>query len=100
MSEYLTINQDALVFVLDTKVDISGGSTFQIGYTKPSGDTGYWTGSRDGTTISFSFTAGDSELDESGLWTFWTKVTWGNGSMALGEPFEFYVHAEGEVHST
>ena len=52
--------------------DISDGVVFKIFYKKPSGTSGSWTGTRNGTKIEYTTQAGD--IDESGAWSFWTYV--------------------------
>lgn len=57
---------DCFTLEYDTKISLSGGTSPAIKYTKPSGDTGSWSGTVSGTTIYYALTAND--LDEVGRW--------------------------------
>lgn len=91
-------NQSSLRLILDTDEDISTATTLQIKYSKPSGTSGTLTATISGTTAmyyDFTNTAGVSELNESGLWRFWSKVTFSDGRIGYGEPVNIMVYDEG-----
>lgn len=97
MADYITKDQDALKISLNTGMDISLGSSFEIHYIKPEGERGLWTASQVEQRVEFSMTLGASEIDQAGMWTFWSKVFFADGSFAEGEPLEFKVYLSGEL---
>ena len=60
------INQSLLRIELDTTVDLTSASALRINYRKPSGTTGFWTATADGTKVVYEVTGGD--LNEAGKW--------------------------------
>jgi hypothetical protein len=62
---------DVVTFDLDTEVTITGrDATVYINYKKPSGTTGQWSGTVEGTTEIRYTTVVDTDLDEPGVWEF------------------------------
>ena len=66
------------VIDLDVGEDISTASTYRIYYEKPSGATGYWTASLQGTSI-VRYTTVNGDLDEAGVWSLQARVTTASG---------------------
>ena len=82
---------------MTTEVDVTGATTTQIKYKKPSGTTGNWTASvRDPGKGELYYDLTGTELDETGTWTLWAYVTFSDGRSAPGEPVKVIVHTEGE----
>jgi len=52
---------------LDSDSTLTGATTLQIKYKKPSGTTGAWTATIEGTEYAYYLTEED-DLDESGVW--------------------------------
>lgn len=57
---------------LDTEIDLSNFDTAKILYEKPSGTTGEWTASVDGTEVIYI--TKENDIDEVGLWTLQAQV--------------------------
>lgn len=74
------INQSYINIQLDTDITLSGATDAKIHYTKPSGSTGYWTGTTSGENIEYEVQPGD--LDEAGIWLFQGEVTMSDGRLA------------------
>ena len=55
---------------LTSSFDLSGATMARIYYTKPSGETGYWTATVYGTTAIQYTTTSEDDLDEAGQWNF------------------------------
>jgi hypothetical protein len=73
---------------LDAGQDISSASLIQLKYKKPSGETGTWTGTLEGTDYAYYITqaASEPDLDENGRWQIQLYVelpTWqGHGEIS------------------
>ncbi|GAO43813.1 hypothetical protein [Flavihumibacter petaseus] len=52
---------------LDTGIDLSGANNPQVHYKKPSGETGVWPATIEGSTLFYNIASGD--LNESGTWS-------------------------------
>lgn len=91
------VNQTKLTIKLDTGVDCSSATETLMGYRKPDGTTGYWTSTvdTDDTTLVYAIQSTD-DIDTSGTWTFWTKVTFSDTNVAYGEPAQEIIYSEGE----
>jgi hypothetical protein len=79
-------NQSELTIRLLLDVDITGASVVQIQYRKPGGTIGAWTATVESAIegiIYYDIQAGD--LDEAGVWTFWSYVIFASGEDARGE---------------
>ena len=50
------------------------GATIYFLYTKPSGTTGQWSATKDGTDFYYIFQDGD--IDELGVWVVWIIAQW------------------------
>ena len=68
-------NQGLLAIKLDTGTNVSAASVKRILYKKPDGTTGYWTASsvENNTILVYNFI--DTDLDQTGVWTFQAFVT-------------------------
>ena len=89
-------DQSSLRIRLTTNVDITGASTLQIKYTKPSGTSSYWTAT-EGTASTgiIYYDIVSTEIDEAGRWILWAYVTFSDGRSAAGEIAHMTVHDEG-----
>lgn len=82
-----------LTIIAYTGIDLSGCSAVKLGYTKPDGTTGYWTGAVTGTgNKSITYT---DEISGVGEWTVWARGEWATGAIAIGAIYNFTVLAEG-----
>lgn len=90
-------DQSALMIRLDTQVDLTDATIMKIKYKKPGGTTGEWNASKDTTytTRIYYNIPDDTVIDESGMWTFWSFVTFAGGRAAPGNPFQKYFNIEG-----
>ena len=96
--DYIYVGQEALSLRLDTNIDLSGGSDFKIKYTKPDGTSGSWTATVYNTTyLKKDFIDDQDELDQNGVWIFWTSAVMGDGRYIPGRPVQYYVDTEGEL---
>ena len=93
-------DQTALKIILDTELDLSSVSVARIKYIKPQRQEGFWVADIESPAtaglISFTMTIGDSEVDQSGSWTFWAYLIFGDGSEAPGEAFVEKLFIEGK----
>lgn len=64
--------QSLLDITLDTGYDLSISSSHKILYRAPSGKTGAWDATVDGTKLKYSVVEGD--INEVGLWSFQTYI--------------------------
>jgi hypothetical protein len=87
-------NQTKLRITLETDLTSLSGCTVKIKYRKPSQATGQWTAAASGSTIYYDI-ASTSDLDQTGVWTLWSHVTWGDGTVAEGEPVLMNVYESG-----
>jgi hypothetical protein len=99
-------DQSALMIRLNTKVDLTDATIMKIKYKKPGGTTGEWNASKDTTyeeridgsdvyvRIYYNI-PDDTVIDESGIWTFWSHVTFAGGRAAPGNPFQKHFQIEG-----
>lgn len=62
---------------LDTEVDISAATVFEIDYEKPSGAVGTWSGTLSGTQI-VTYTTVEDDWDLSGTWKLQAYVEHAN----------------------
>ena len=84
-------NDYGTVIDLDVGEDVSAATTFRIYYTKPSGTTGYWTASLQGTN-KLRYTTQNGDLNEDGVWSLQARVS--NGSSVWhGETVKLRVYA-------
>lgn len=67
------------VIDLDAGEDISTATSLKIYYTKPSGATGFWTASLQGTS-QLRYTTDSNDIDEAGVWTLQALVANLSGS--------------------
>jgi Zn-dependent M28 family amino/carboxypeptidase len=91
-------NQSGLRLTLETGINITTASSLKIKYIKPDKTTGNWTATISGTTAlykDFINTGGNSELDQSGLWIFYSFITFSDGRLAPGEAVNIMVYEEG-----
>jgi len=84
------VGQSALTLKLDTEVDLATATDPRIYYLKPSGTTGYWTGTVTETTKIQYDVADTLQLDETGLWKFWSYALFAT-RVIYGEPTEKFV---------
>jgi hypothetical protein len=87
------INQSKLTLKCDTKIQLKGVTSSVIKYKKPSGTTGQFTATIDGTKLVYIVQ--NNDLNEAGDWIFWSYVTFQDGKSAPGEPFTLTVFEEG-----
>ena len=90
------VGQTKLVINVDVKSDISGASAI-LKYCKPDGTTGSFSASITDASeglISYEI-ASVNDLDQQGRYSMWAYVTYGDGKVAAGEPFDFLVLPEG-----
>lgn len=68
-------NQGLLAIKLDTGTNVTSASVKRILYKKPDGTSGYWTASsvENDTILVYNFI--DTDLDQTGVWTFQAFVT-------------------------
>lgn len=76
------VGQYNLTIQLDCHTDVSSGTTPRVLYRKPSGTTGYWSGSVSGNYVQYNLASND--LNEAGVWTFQAYVVLG-GKVAYGD---------------
>lgn len=94
--DYIFKSQTALKVRLDTKIDLSSAASLKIKYKKPSGATGSWTATQDSTyPTRIYFDLVTASIDESGVWTFWSYVTFNDGRVAPGKACQKYIQVEG-----
>jgi len=73
MANEIFVGQSLLLLNLETNLDISSGSNPKIRYQKPSGATGEWVATVNGTTkVQYNVLAAD--LDEDGVWIFQSYI--------------------------
>lgn len=91
------VGQTALRIQLKCKVDITGALEKKIRYRKPDDVEGEWdTTVLDVLTgIIYYDIAATSDIDQAGVWTFWSFVRFEDSRGAPGIPFELLVQAEG-----
>ena len=90
-------NQSYVKIRLDTNTDLTDMTAAVIKYKKPSGTTGSWNATQDETydTRIYVDVASTDTLDESGLWSFWSYVTFSGGRVAPGRVHQEYIRVEG-----
>lgn len=90
-------NQTKVELEVTVNQNITGATTKEIKYKKPSGATGEWPAeSIDdslGVLEKLIFLATD--WDETGDWTLWGHVVFSDGREAPGEPFIRTIHPRG-----
>lgn len=89
--------QTAVTITATVKQDVTG-ATCLIKYKKPSRDTGSFAATIiTAATGVIRYTASSiSDLDESGIWTFWAHITFSDGTIAAGEAYTRTIYAEGK----
>ena len=90
--------QSSLKIRLETGIDLTDASELKIRFKKPSGIGDSWTATGDTTysTRIFYDVVGDTIIDESGVWSFWSYVTFNDGRAAPGQTVQKYFAVEGE----
>ena len=96
--EIVYVNQDALEFQLDTETEISGATSFKMGYKKPDGTKGELDGSYfEEEKLKCVIAQGSTVFDTEGEWHIWSIVTFSDGRRAPGKPRIISVRIEGEI---
>lgn len=91
-------NQTSLRIRLTTNVDITGATSLNIKYKKPSGDVGSWTAiSEDSLLGIIYYDVQSGDINESGNWYIWAYVTFSDSRSAPGESVKVEVYEEGEI---
>lgn len=83
MSNFIT--SGIITLRLDTQIDISAATVKKILYKKPSGVTGGWDATADGTALIYDIN--NTDIDIPGVWQFQTYVEIG-GNKGFGEVVE------------
>ena len=82
---------------LSTEENITGATSRLIKYIKPDLTTGQFTAIEEGAPatgdISYTTTSAD-DLDVTGRWTAWAKVTHSDGTVSTGEAEGFTIYPE------
>lgn len=87
------LNQSNLKLTLDTQVLITGATLREIRFIKPDGTIDHFDAIEENeTSISYELTG--TELDMTGIWTFWAYVIFSDGRNAAGEPVRIIVNDE------
>ena len=95
-NEIIYVGQEALDMRLDTNIDHTASTNLKIKYRKPDGTSGEWDAVLYNVTyLRKEFTKDANELDESGIWTFWTHATMADGRVIPGDPVQYHVMMEG-----
>lgn len=89
--------QTKLVINVTVGQDITGATTTQIKYKKPSNTLGYFDATIiDSTNGIIKYSIQDSsDLGEVGTWLFWAYIVFSDGSTAYGEVNKQTVSKEG-----
>lgn len=74
---------------LDTKKDISAGTSFFINYKRPDGTTGSWTAAREGTVVTY--TTDNDDLNIAGMWLIQSLAIIG-GLNKFGKEVNLKIH--------
>lgn len=92
------VGQTALALRLKAEVDLTYVTTALIKYKKPDGTIGSWIATKYDIVkgIIEYLIKSVSDLDQRGIWTFWTHLTFADGNVAPGEAIEEMIYAEGE----
>jgi len=90
------IGQTALMLTATVGQDVTG-ATCLIKYKKPNFTTGSFAASIiTAATGEIRYTVETvDDIDQAGRWTFWGYATFGDGTVAAGEPYEREVYTEG-----
>jgi hypothetical protein len=83
MADMLHVGQIGAVIRLTSTTDISSAVSYEIRFQKPSGATGSWTASLEGTTNVEYTTVDADDLDEAGPWRFQAFATYGGGRTGI-----------------
>ena len=67
----MIITNNAINLTIDPKIDLTSETTVAIGYRKPDGTEGEWSGTKQDNLIEVSIT---NEIDEDGMWSVWSLV--------------------------
>jgi len=92
------VGQTNLKLVLETGVDLTGATTKQIKYKKPTGDTiSQLDAAVEGNVVdgalAYDFKVADTALlNEAGNWSFWAYVVFADGRIARGETANLIVY--------
>lgn len=91
------IGQTRLKIEVDLKADVTNAAV-KLKYRKPGGTTGEFTMSVTDATngIANYEVENASTFDTVGTWTFWAYVTYDDGKVAAGEPFNIHFYQEGK----
>jgi len=91
------VGQSALRFQLTCGCEIFGTTSASIQFTRPNGTAGEWSASiLNGTKgIIYHDVQSSSEIDVSGEWTLWSKVTFADGRIGYGQPVKQKVYTVG-----
>jgi len=97
MADYFK-GQTNLRIELETNVPLTG-STLLIKYIKPSGETGSFSATINGSDASKMYydTVNATDLDQAGDWTFWAHVVFADTTIGIGSSIVQRINAEGEV---
>ncbi len=93
------VGQTALTIRLNTHISLDTAASAKIRYLKPQ-DTSQihsWNANiKDSSAgvIEYEIQS-SSDLDKEGTWVCWAYITFNDGSIAQGQPAEFYVYKEG-----
>jgi len=71
----IQLGEYGIPIVFEQDMDISEADLYIL-YTKPSGDTGQWDATVEGTDFYYLLKNGD--IDENGLWILWALAVWSN----------------------
>jgi hypothetical protein len=84
------VGEIGTAITINCGVDISDATTLQILYTKPSGVTGYWTGTLYNSNY-IQYTLAANDLDVAGVWTVQANIV-SPAWTGKGESVEFTVY--------
>jgi len=91
------IGQTNLRIELETNQTVTGG-TLKIKYIKPSGKTGSFAATINGSDDSKIYYDADTatDLNEHGVWIFWAHVVFADTTVGIGTAVEQTIKAEGQ----
>lgn len=87
--------QTALAIKLDTEIDLTAMLTGKLKYIKTDGTEHEWDAAEDTPGVLQYNIQNASDLDQLGLWTVWTHVTFNDLSVAPGDPIYLNIIEEG-----
>lgn len=94
------VGQSSLRIRLRTRIDLTDASTVKVGYKKPAGTTGTWTGAVESPAtdgILYADLTSANDLDTAGTWTFWAYAKFSDDREAYGDAISQTVTAVGTV---